>query len=140
MDGRFPDYRRVLPREGDKIVVADKGLLKQAFSLASILSNEKFKGVRLYLKTNELVITANNPEQESAEEVVDVEYSGSDELDCFNVAYLIDVLNSVKSDGVKLVLSDSNSNAVIEDAADDSALYVVMPMRLWMSIDIIQET
>lgn len=131
VDGRFPDYRRVLPREGDKIVVADKGSLKQAFSLASILSNEKFKGVRLYLKTNELVITANNPEQESAEEVVDVEYSGSEELEIgFNVAYLIDVLNSVKSDGVKLVLSDSNSSAVIEDAADDSALYVVMPMRL----------
>ena len=108
VDGRFPDYRRVLPREGDKIVVADKGLMKQAFSLASILSNEKFKGVRLNLAKNEIVITANNPEQEEAQEVVDVEYAGDETLEIgFNVAYLIDVLNSINSDSVKFVLSDA---------------------------------
>ena len=110
--------------------MADKGLLKQAFSLASILSNEKFKGVRLNLSDAELVITANNPEQEEAEEVVDVQYGGEPLEIGFNVAYLIDVLNAVNSDSVKFVLSDANNSAVLEDANDDSALYVIMPMRL----------
>jgi DNA polymerase-3 subunit beta len=130
VDGRFPDYRRVLPKEGDKIIIADKADLKQAFSLTAILSNEKFKGVRLSLGASEVVITANNPEQEEAEEVVDVEYGGDDLEIGFNVAYLIDVLNALNSDRVKFVLSDANSSAVIEDASDDAALYVIMPMRL----------
>ena len=117
----FPDYRRVLPKEGDKVVIADKGL-KQAFSLASILSNEKFKGVRLNFSDSELVITANNPEQEEAEEVVDVQYGGESLEIGFNVAYLIDVLNAVNSDSVKFVLSDANNSAVVEDANDDRAL------------------
>ncbi len=130
VDGRFPDYRRVLPKEGDKIIIADKADLKQAFSLTAILSNEKFKGVRLSLGASEVVITANNPEQEEAEEVVDVEYGGDSLEIGFNVAYLIDVLNALNSDRVKFVLSDANSSAVIEDASDDAALYVIMPMRL----------
>ncbi|MDC0601701.1 DNA polymerase III subunit beta [Aliiglaciecola sp.] len=130
VDGRFPDYRRVLPKDGDKTIEASKDLLKHAFSRASILSNEKFRGVRLNLSNNELKITANNPEQEEAEEIVDVNYQG-DELEIgFNVAYLIDVFNSLSSENVKISLADSNSSALIEDAADDSALYVIMPMRL----------
>lgn len=130
VDGRFPDYRRVLPKDGNKLVVAEKSVVKEAFSRAAILSNEKFRGVRLNLVTNELKITANNPEQEEAEEIVDVEYVG-DALEIgFNVAYLLDVLNAISSDKVKVSLSDSNSSALIEGAADDNALYVIMPMRL----------
>lgn len=130
VDGRFPDYRRVLPRDGDKIIEADKTVLKNAFSRAAILSNEKFKGVRLNLASNELKITANNPEQEEAEEVVDINYQGDSLEIGFNVAYLIDVFNSLATESVKLTLSDSNSSALIEDAGDDSAVYVIMPMRL----------
>ncbi len=130
VDGRFPDYRRVLPKGGDKTVIAEKIYLKQAFARAAILSNEKFRGVRLNLATNELVITANNPEQEVAEEVVDVNYQGEDLEIGFNVAYILDVLNALNSDEVKMTLGDSNSSGLIEDNADDSALYVVMPMRL----------
>ena len=130
VDGRFPDYRRVLPKDGDKLVVADKQVLKNAFVRAAILSNEKFRGVRLNVTSGEVRITANNPEQEEAYEVVDVEYQGDDLEIGFNVAYLIDVLNNINSDKVKITLSDSNSSALIEDAADDSALYVIMPMRL----------
>ena len=130
VDGRFPDYRRVLPKDGDKIIQASKDILKNAFSRASILSNEKFRGVRLNLSENELKITANNPEQEEAEEIVDIDYQGGDLEIGFNVAYLIDVFNSLNSEEVKVSLSDSNSSALIEDAADDSALYVIMPMRL----------
>jgi len=130
VDGRFPDYRRVLPKDGDKTIVASKVALKNAFSRASILSNEKFKGVRLNLSNGELKITANNPEQEEAVEIVDVDYQGADLEIGFNVAYLIDVLNSLGSEKVIITLADSNSSALIEDAADDSALYVIMPMRL----------
>lgn len=130
VDGRFPDYRRVLPKDGDKVIEASKDLLKNAFSRAAILSNEKFRGVRLNLSAGELKITANNPEQEEAEEIVDIDYQGDDLEIGFNVAYLIDVFNSLSSENVKLSLSDSNSSALIEDAADDSALYVIMPMRL----------
>ncbi|MFT6897243.1 MAG: DNA polymerase-3 subunit beta [Paraglaciecola sp.] len=130
VDGRFPDYRRVLPKDGDKKIVASKVGLKNAFSRASILSNEKFKGVRLNLSNGELKITANNPEQEEAVEIVDVDYQGADLEIGFNVAYLIDVLNSLGSEKVTITLADSNSSALIEDAADDSALYVIMPMRL----------
>ncbi|MDF2179732.1 DNA polymerase III subunit beta [Aliiglaciecola sp. CAU 1673] len=130
VDGRFPDYRRVLPKDGDKSLEASKENLKQAFSRASILSNEKFRGVRLNLASGELKITANNPEQEEAEEIVDVDYQGDSLEIGFNVAYLIDVLNAVGSDKVKITMSDSNSSALLEDATDDSALYVIMPMRL----------
>lgn len=130
VDGRFPDYRRVLPRDGDKKIESSKQSLKQAFSRASILSNEKFRGVRLNLSEGELKITANNPEQEEAEEIVDVSYVG-DALEIgFNVAYLIDVMNGLAGDDVLITLADSNSSALIEDAKDDSALYVIMPMRL----------
>lgn len=130
VDGRFPDYRRVLPKGGDKEIVSDKSYLKQAFTRAAILSNEKFRGVRLNLSSGELTITATNPEQEVAEEVVEVNYQG-DELEIgFNVAYIIDVLNVLESDEVKITLGDSNSSALIEDNLDDRSVYVVMPMRL----------
>lgn len=130
VDGRFPDYRRVLPKDGDKIIEASKDVLKNAFARASILSNEKFRGVRLNLSSGELKITANNPEQEEAEEIVDITYEGDDLEIGFNVAYLIDVFNTLNTENVKLSLSDANSSALIEDANDDSALYVIMPMRL----------
>lgn len=130
VDGRFPDYRRVLPKDGDKVIIAKKDILKDAFSRAAILSNEKFRGVRLNISSGELKITANNPEQEEAEEIVDIDYEGDSLEIGFNVAYLIDVLNSLVSNDVKINLTDANSSALIEDAADDAALYVIMPMRL----------
>ena len=101
MDGRFPDYRRVFPRQSDKILIAERELLKQAFSRAAILSNEKFRGVRLHLTTNLLHITANNPEQEEAEELIDVQYDGPELEVGFNVSYVLDVLNALKCEQVK---------------------------------------
>ena len=130
VDGRFPDYRRVLPRDGDKEIVADKATLKNALTRASILSNEKFKGVRLELTSGELKITANNPEQEEAEEIIDVGYEGSELEIGFNVAYLIDVLSTIADDTIKITLADSNSSALIESNDSDASVYVVMPMRL----------
>ena len=130
VDGRFPDYRRVFPRQSDKILIAERELLKQAFSRAAILSNEKFRGVRLHLTTNLLHITANNPEQEEAEELIDVQYDGPEMEVGFNVSYVLDVLNALKCEQVKWYLTDANSSALVEDASNDDAQYVVMPMRL----------
>lgn len=130
VDGRFPDYRRVLPKESTKVMVADKDGIKHAFTRAAILSNEKFRGVRLNLTAGELKITANNPEQEEAEEIIDVDYQGESLEIGFNVAYLIDVLGALNSSSVKFNLSDANASALIEDAEDDAAMYVIMPMRL----------
>lgn len=130
VDGRFPDYRRVLPRNGDKVFQSDKESLKQVLSRASILSNEKFKGVRLNFSTSELVITANNPEQEQAEEALEIDFPYGELEIGFNVNYVLDVLNAIKDQEVKFTLSDANSSVVIEGAENGEAIYVVMPMRL----------
>ncbi|CAH9059993.1 Beta sliding clamp [Pseudoalteromonas holothuriae] len=130
VDGRFPDYRRVLPRGGDKLVHANREWLRNAFQRVSILSNEKFRGVRLNLSNGFLKISANNPEQEQAEEVVEVGYQGDDLEIGFNVSYVLDVLNTLKTEDVQFTLLDSNSSALIEGVGDEEATYVVMPMRL----------
>tara|TARA_B110000977_G_scaffold185275_1_gene249918 strand:- start:97 stop:1197 length:1101 start_codon:yes stop_codon:yes gene_type:complete len=130
VDGAYPDYDRVLPKGGDKLVEGNRAELKQAFGRTAILSNEKYRGVRIMLSNGAIKMVANNPEQEEAEEEVGVDYGG-DELEIgFNVSYLLDVLNVLKGDAVRLTLSDSSSSALVEDAADGSAVYVVMPMRL----------
>ncbi|BDM62550.1 DNA polymerase III subunit beta [Shewanella sp. NFH-SH190041] len=130
VDGRFPDYRRVLPKGGDKIVIAGRNQFKQALMRASILSNEKFRGVRIQLEQNLLKITANNPEQEEAEEIIDVEYQAQPLEIGFNVSYLLDVLNSLRSEDVRITLIDGNSSALIENHVEEDSMYVVMPMRL----------
>jgi len=135
VDGKFPDYERVIPKNPDKLVVGDRAELKQAFTRTAILSNEKYRGVRLRLSQNSLDITANNPEQEQAEEVVAVEYSGAEMEIGFNVSYLLDVLSVLSQAQVRLCLSDEASSALLEHAQQPSdhepeRLYVVMPMRL----------
>lgn len=130
VDGKFPDYQRVLPKGGDKFVVGEKTALRQAFNRASILSNEKYRGVHLQLSIDELRVVANNPEQEEAEDMVAVEYQGDPLEIGFNVSYLMDVLNVLDSDKVRFTLADSNSSALVEALSAADALYVVMPMRL----------
>ena len=131
VDGKFPDYNRVLPRGGDKLVTGDRMELKQAFARTSILSNEKYRGVRVLLSNEEMRIVANNPDQEEAEESVSVDYHGEDLEIGFNVSYLVDVLTVLSSERVRMTLIDSNSSALLEAAdGEGEALYVVMPMRL----------
>jgi len=131
VDGAYPDYDRVVPKGGDKLVVGDREQLKQAFSRTAILSNEKYRGVRIQLNNGALHMVANNPEQEEAQEEMVVAYSGESLEIGFNVGYLLDVLSVLKSSDIRFTLSDSNSSALIEDASGDSkAIYVVMPMRL----------
>lgn len=131
VDGAYPDYQRVLPKGGTNQLLASKEVLRQAFSRTAILSNEKYRGVRLGLNKGLLVLSANNPEQEEAQEEVAVEYGGDSLEIGFNVNYVLDVLGALQGDSVRITLSDANSSALIEDPADDAnGLYVVMPMRL----------
>jgi len=130
VDGRFPDYERVIPRAGEKKVYANREVLKAGLARASILSNEKFRGVRVVLSNNQLMAIAHNPEQEEAEEEIEVQYDG-DELEIgFNVSYLLDVLGVLKSEDVRVDFIDSNSSCLIQDPGDETARYVIMPMRL----------
>lgn len=130
VDGKFPDYERVLPLGGDKQVIGDRNILKQAFARTAILSNEKYRGVRLTVSEGQITIVANNPEQEEAEEQVAVEYSGDSLEVGFNVSYLQDVTNVLGSENIKMTLSDSNSSALIQEPEGGDSVYVVMPMRL----------
>lgn len=130
VDGKFPDYERVLPKGGNKTVFGDRETLRHAFGRTSILSNEKYRGVRLLLSDGQLTIVANNPEQEEAEEQVEVDYQG-DQLEIgFNVSYLQDVTAVLSSEKIKMTLSDSNSSALLEEPDEGDSVYVVMPMRL----------
>lgn len=130
IDGRFPEYQRVLPEESDNRAIIDKVLLKQALSRASILSNEKYKGIRLILDNNTMVIQAHNPEHEEAEDEIEIDYKG-DRLEVgFNVVYLLDVLNALESDKVEVIIQDANSSALIVSPESQASRYVVMPMRL----------
>ncbi len=130
VDGQFPDYEKVIPSDASRKLRGDRNTLKSAFQRASILSNEKYRGVRLLIEAEQLTIQANNPEQEEAEEVVPVEFNG-DQLEIgFNVSYLLDVLNVLDTEEVQLSVSDANSSALIEGPGNDNAMYVVMPMRL----------
>jgi DNA polymerase III subunit beta len=130
VDGKFPEYDRVLPRGGNKIIIGPRLELKQAFARTSILSNEKYRGVRLLLSNGLLTIVANNPEQEEAEEQVAVNYKGDSLEVGFNVSYLQDVANVIQSENIKITLSDSNSSALLEEPDSGDTVYVVMPMRL----------
>jgi len=130
VDGKFPDYERVLPKGGDKLVIGDRQALREAFSRTAILSNEKYRGIRLQLAAGQLKIQANNPEQEEAEEEISVDYNGSALEIGFNVSYLLDVLGVMTTEQVRLILSDSNSSALLQEAGNDDSSYVVMPMRL----------
>lgn len=130
VDGKFPDYEKVVPKDLGRTMVGDRDTLRQAFQRASILSNEKYRGVRLILDGEQLTIQANNPEQEEAEEQVAVAYDGDRMEIGFNVGYLQDVLGVLQTEQVQLSVSDANSSALIEGMGQDDAVYVVMPMRL----------
>lgn len=130
VDGKFPDYERVLPKAPDKLVEGARTEFRQAFARTAILSNEKYRGVRLKLSNETLEIIANNPEQEQAEDVLSVSYTGESLEIGFNVGYLLDVLGVMTGENVRLSLSDPNSSALLEEVDGGDSLYVVMPMRL----------
>lgn len=130
IDGRFPEYSRVVPSNATRVIEADRGILKQSLSRTAILSNEKYRGIRLNIKPNLLTLQAHNPEQEEAEDQIEVQYAGEEIEIGFNVTYLLDALSSIDTDQVKIALTDANSSCLITAGEADGAKYVVMPMRL----------
>ena len=130
VDGKFPDYNRVIPTAHSKRLDLSRTVLLQALQRAAILSNEKFRGVRLVLASDQLKIICTNSEQEEAEEELEVAYKG-DGLDIgFNITYLLDVLQNLSTDQVVLSLGDANSSALITMHDRSDYKYVVMPMRI----------
>jgi DNA polymerase-3 subunit beta len=130
VDGKFPDYNRVIPSGYTKLLELDRLELLSALQRAAILSNEKFRGVRVVLSDGELKIICTNAEQEEAEEVLEVPYKG-ESLDIgFNITYLLDVLQNLDSERVRLGFGDANSSALVSMPDRDDYKYVVMPMRI----------
>ncbi len=130
IDGRFPEYGRVIPDNPPKIVYADRELLRQALQRTAILSNEKYRGIRVAIKPDALILQAHNPEHEEAEDQIEVEYQGEEVEIGFNVNYLLEALGAVETDRVELGFADSNSSCLIRAPGLGQARYVVMPMRL----------
>ncbi|MBN1378743.1 MAG: DNA polymerase III subunit beta [Gammaproteobacteria bacterium] len=130
IDGRFPDYERVMPASAGTAVTTDRLGLRQSLTRTSILSNEKYRGVRLVLSDNMLKIQTQNPDKEEAEEEVEVEYDGEEMEVAFNVNYLLDALNAIDSDKVQIIVTDANSSCLIRDQKVEQSKYVIMPMRL----------
>lgn len=130
IDGRFPEYGRVIPKDPANRLLATRDELRQALQRTAILSNEKYRGIRLSLQPETLVIQAHNPEQEEAEEQVGVDYQGQSMEVGFNVNYLLDALGSTDGERVQVGLADSSSSCLIHSPDSQTTKFVVMPMRL----------
>ena len=130
IDGKFPDYERVIPATLKNVVTLNRAALLQSMVRAAILTNEKFRGVRLVLAPGSMKIMAANAEQEEAQEEIEVDYNG-DSIDVgFNVGYLLDVLNNSSVEAVEWGFNDANSSALLTIPGNDRFKYVVMPMRI----------
>lgn len=130
IDGRFPDYQRVIPSGDSNSVLGSVAEMKSALQRASILSNEKYRGVRLGLRESTMIIQAHNPDQEEAEVELGVEYEGPEIEIGFNASYLIDALAALETEQFSMSVTDSSSSCVLRNTEGDDTLYVVMPMRL----------
>lgn len=130
IDAQYPDYTRLIP-QGKAIATGERDAIKQALTRASILSNDKFRGVRFQFEANQLVITANNADQEQAKEALPLTYQGESVEIGFNVSYLLDVLAAIATKTIRYMFTDSDHGVLIEPAEEGhQSLYVVMPMRL----------
>ncbi|MEW6445660.1 MAG: DNA polymerase III subunit beta [Pseudomonadota bacterium] len=132
VDGRFPDYQRVIPTSSDKRLIISREALRQAMTRASILSSEKFKGARFTLEGDLLSIETQNPERENSREELLADYKGEPMTIGFNIAYLLDVLNTLQDPDIILELRNAESSGVIHHQGSEGmqCTYVIMPMRL----------
>ena len=130
IDGRFPEYQRVLPAQEGNCVRVDRQALRQSLMRVAILCNEKYRGIRLIMDCDSLQVQTHNPSQEEAEDEIGAEYSGEKIEVGFNVQYLLDVLGVIDSEKVDLYVQDGNSSVLIMSADEPQGRYVIMPMRL----------
>jgi DNA polymerase-3 subunit beta len=130
IDGKFPEYGRVIPALPPRIMTAPRDAMRATLQRTSILSNEKYRGVRLTFAPGLLTVQAHNPEQEEAEDQLEVGFEGEEIEIGFNVSYLLDALAAIDADTVEVGLTDANSSCLIRKPGDATVKYVVMPMRL----------
>ncbi|MEO0317541.1 MAG: hypothetical protein RL404_1218 [Pseudomonadota bacterium] len=130
VEGKFPDYTRVIPKAYKNNFTIGRELLLRSLQRAAIMTSDKFKGVRCVIAPGSLKISSTNADQEEAVEELEIDYGG-DSIDIgFNVTYLLDVLNNLKTDQISVSLGDANSSALITLPDDANFKYVVMPMRI----------
>ena len=130
IDGKFPDYSRVIPEGHGNSFNINRSLLLDSMLRASILSNDKYRGIRMVIEDNNLKLVSNNSEHEQAEEELEIDYKG-DKIDIgFNVTYLIDVLTNIQSDQLTIAFNDSSSSCLVTIPNNEKYKYVVMPMRI----------
>jgi len=130
IDGRFPDYEAVVPIGADREVKIDREAFRASLQRAAILSNEKYRGVRIEVSPGQLKINAHNPEQEEAQEEIEADTRVDSLVIGFNVNYLLDALSALRDEHVVLQLRDSNSSALVREASSEKCRHVVMPLRL----------
>ena len=130
IDGKFPDYRRVIPRSGDKHVLIAHDVFKQSLQRVAILSNEKLRGVFLNFGQDTLQLRANNPEQDEAVEDLAIQYNDTPLEMSFNAQYILDVLGVLDGDDVRMSMSEANQSVLVQDPTQPDQTYVVMPMRV----------
>ncbi len=130
IDGKFPDYRRVIPRGGDKHVIIAHDVFKQSLQRVAILSNEKLRGVFLNFNADSLQLRANNPEQDEAIEDLAIQYADAPMEMSFNAQYLLEVLGVLDGDDVSMSMTEANQSVLVQDPAHTDQTYVVMPMRV----------
>ena len=130
IDGRFPEYERVIPQDTSNQLTTNREAFRGALQRTAILSNEKYRGIRLIIKEGALLLQAHNPEQEEAEEEIEISYGGDDIEIGFNVNYLLDALGAIESEEVALAVVDGNSSCLLREPGNDESKFVVMPMRL----------
>ena len=130
VDGKYPNYDSVIPKNTDKQIHADKMSLKQCLIRTSILSNEKYRGIKLEISSGYLKATANNPDHEEAEDEIPIDYDGDSVEIGFNVNYLLDAISALDTDTVELNITDANGSTLVKSVDSNDCQYVVMPMRL----------
>jgi len=130
IDGTFPDYERVIPVGNDKLMVVDRKDFADAVDLVATIATEKSRAIKLAVEGHSLALSANSPDAGSAEEELEATYEGEAINIGFNSRYLLDITQQIEGDKAQFIMADSNSPTIVRDAGDDSALYVLMPMRV----------
>ena len=130
IEGKFPDYQQVIPSGESSLLQINKKLFSESLSRVSVLSSEKYKGVRIVTKGNLLNISANNPEKEQGEENIDCKYSGEDVDIAFNVNYLQEILSTLDCEQVEVNFFGSDKSCLIADTDNSNLKYVVMPLLI----------
>jgi len=130
IDGTFPDYERVIPVGNDKVMEVDRIEFAAAVDRVATISTDKSRAVKLSLTKNQLTLTASSADSGAAEEEISVRYAGTPIEIGFNARYLLDIAEQIEGDGARFRMADAAAPTLVEDTADQSALYVLMPMRV----------